>query len=74
MSEEKKNYYQGLIEHAAGNPKPNWTHYQFAVTEISEHLKGSVETAAANRALRNMMEQKFGLETLDSLVDLLKVD
>jgi hypothetical protein len=58
--------YAELLSHANGQPKPNFTQYQLAITEIAETTRP--EVANAFRELRHLMEIKFNLETLDDLI------
>jgi hypothetical protein len=62
------NVFAELLVHATGQPKPNFTQYQLALTEISESLRSQPEFAQAFRDLRHLMEKNFNLETLDDLV------
>ena len=63
------NRYTHILEHAESNPKPNWTQYQLAIAEHDARLNGSVQTSAAYRKLRNLMETKFIIVSIDSLID-----
>jgi hypothetical protein len=71
MSQETAptNQYAAILEHAESSPKPNWTQYQLAIAELDARLNVSAATSAAYRKLRNLMETKFGLTTIDFLVD-----
>jgi len=58
--------YNAILEHAESNPKPNWSQYDMAISELNAL---TFDTASAYRKLRNLMETKFNLTTIDFLVD-----
>lgn len=64
------NRFEPLLDHAEKNPKVNFTHYQLAIAELDEST--GVDTAAAYRRLRNVMENKFSIESLDAVIDTIK--
>lgn len=73
-----------LLERAARSPKPNFTQYQLAISELSCRKRrrivdlhvgdGALEalhefqTAEGFRILCNLMERQFDLPTLDDLI------
>ena len=61
--------YNAILEHAESNPKPNWSQYDMAISELNARVNVSADTASAYRKLRNLMETKFNLTTIDFLVD-----
>lgn len=71
MSQEATptNRYAAILEHAESSPKPNWTQYQLAIAEVEASLDPAAASSAAYRKLRNLMETKFGLTTIDFLLD-----
>ena len=66
LTDNMNSAYAELLSHANGQPKPNFTQYQLAISEIAETTRPDV--ANAFRELRHIMEIKFNLETLDDLI------
>lgn len=55
-----------LVADAKQNPKANFTQYQLAISEVASSK--NVNPAKAFAELRRIMEQRFGLLTLDLII------
>lgn len=70
MSEELPERLDAFFKHLEANPKPNFTQYQLTLDEMIRVFDyGDFVAARASRRLRQVLEQRFGLPTLDSLID-----
>lgn len=59
-----------LFNHLDDNPKPNFTQYQLTLDELVRVFDiNDFVAARATRKLRHVLEARFGLATLDDLVD-----
>lgn len=59
-----------FFDHLDANPKPNFTQYQLALDEIIRVFDYNDMVAAhASRRLRQTLEARFGLSTLDGLLE-----
>jgi len=72
MTEIAEAIYQPLFEQLASQiaakTRPNFSQYDMAISEIALTIPIK-EEAWVKRKLRNMMEQAYGIDSLDALVD-----